>query len=180
MEESRVVLARLPSVVFIALCLSVASVPSPALAARSSAGHTATTLRSRTSEGFHFKRVERCFMRKINRRRAARDLRRLRWDRQLGFVARRHARSMARAGGVRHDGWLRSKVTNWRTLGQNSGSGGRCRSLFRAFWRSPHHRGNILGRWRYLAVGGVRRGGTLYVQQVFEYRSNPGNIWGWP
>ena len=119
-------------------------------------------------------------MRKINRRRAARGLPRLRRDRQIGYVARRHARWMARAGNVAHDGWLTAKVTNWRALGQNSGRGKVCRTLFRAFWRSSLHRRNILGRWRYFAVGARRRRGDLYVQQVFEYRSNPGNIWGWP
>jgi len=38
----------------------------------------------------------------------------------------------------------------------------------------------MLGDWRYFAVGARRRNGKLYVQQVFEYKSNPGNIWGLP
>jgi uncharacterized protein YkwD len=140
----------------------------------------ASALDAGTRSDFRFKRVERCFMREINRRRVARGLNRLRWDWQMGVVARRHARKMARDGFVSHDGWLGSRLTHWRALGQNSGRGHRCKGLFRAFWRSSGHRANMLGRWRFVAVGARRRDGNLYVQQVFEYRSNPGNIWGLP
>jgi uncharacterized protein YkwD len=119
-------------------------------------------------------------MRKINDRRAARGLRRLEWDQHIGYVARRHARRMARRGAVWHDLRLARRVTHWRTLGQNSGTGGRCRRLFKAFWRSSGHRRNILGKWRFVGVGAGWRSGRLFVQQVFEYRSDPGNIYGFP
>jgi uncharacterized protein YkwD len=87
---------------------------------------------------------------------------------------------MARTAGVSHDPRLTRKVTRWRSLGQNSGMGKRCRGLFRAFWRSSGHRSNILGRWRFVGVGVRRSNKRLYVQQIFEYRSNPGNIYGHP
>lgn len=130
--------------------------------------------------GYSFKRAENCFMRKINNKRAQYGLRRLERDKQLGYVARRHAQSMARNSGVWHDGSLGRKVTNWRTLGQNVGKGVRCRRLFRSFWRSSTHRHNIMGRWRFIGVGTQRRNNRLYVHQVFEYRRNPGNVWQYP
>lgn len=129
---------------------------------------------------YSFKRAEKCFMRKINRKRAQHGLRRLERDRQLGYVARGHARSMARNSWVWHDGALGRKVTNWRTLGQNVGSGPRCRRLFRSFWNSSTHRRNILGRWRFIGVGTEWRNHRLYVHQVFEYRRNPGNVYNYP
>ena len=134
-----------------------------------------------TSVGsFKFKRVEKCFMRKINNHRARRGRHRLRWDRQLGYVARLHARAMAAARSVWHDGRLGVVVTRWRRLGQNVGTGAACWRLFRRFWRSPTHRDNILGRWRFVGVGVVFNRGRLYVQQVFEARANPGNIYQFP
>ncbi|MFN2488314.1 MAG: CAP domain-containing protein [Actinomycetota bacterium] len=135
---------------------------------------------AKRASGYHFRRVERCFMRKINHRRERRSLRPLQWDKQIAYVARRHARKMAKAGSISHDRGLTSKVTHWRSLGQNSGTGRHCRQLFKAFWNSPGHRSNILGRWRFQGVGTRWRNGHLYVQQVFEFRSNPGNVYGWP
>ncbi len=66
--------------------------------------------------GFSFKDVEQCFMRKINRARARRGLRKLNWDRQLGYVARQHSKKLAQAGDVWHDPNLGSKITRWRAL----------------------------------------------------------------
>jgi uncharacterized protein YkwD len=129
---------------------------------------------------YHFNRVEKCFLRKINRRRFRNGLRLLRWDRHVGFVARLHARKMARTAVVVHDAGVGHKITHWRALGQNSGAGGSCRGLIRRFWASPAHRANILGRWRFMGVGTRWRNGYLYVQQIFEFRSNPGNVYGYP
>jgi len=130
---------------------------------------------------FGFKHAERCVMKRINRRRARQGLHKLRWDKQLAYVARRHAKAMARAGGgIWHDSNLGQRVTRWRALGQNTGRGRRCRSLVKAFWRSSGHRANILGRWRYQGVGIKWRRGRLYVQQVFESRNNPGNVYTYP
>ena len=136
--------------------------------------------RSRTHK-FRLKPAERCFMRKINSRRMRRGLARLHWDRQLAYVGRRHAKTLARAGGgVWHDSDLARRVTRWRSLGENTGRGRNCRSLFRALWRSSHHRANMLGRWSFMGVGIGRRRGHIYVQQIFENRSNPGNIYSYP
>jgi cysteine-rich secretory family protein len=135
---------------------------------------------ARARSSWHFNRKERCFMRKINRARRARGHRALDRDRQAGYVARRHARAMANHGYVFHDADIGRVITRWRRLGQNSGKGSGCRQLFRAFFRSAGHRRNILGRWRHMGVGVVRAGGRVYVQQVFEHRRDPGNIWRRP
>jgi hypothetical protein len=135
---------------------------------------------SRT-KNFRLRRAERCFMRGINARRAQAGRPRLRWDGQLVYVGRRHARSLARAGrGIRHDPGLGQKVTRWRSLGENTGRGRTCREVMRALWRSPSHRANILGRWSFVGVGVARRHGRIYVQQIFETRSDPGNIYSHP
>ena len=130
--------------------------------------------------GWSFNRSERCLMRRINRVRRARGLRALDWDKQIGYVARRHSVAMASSRGVWHDGSLGQKVTRWRRLGQNTGRGGKCRYIFRSFMRSSSHRSNILGAWRHLGVGATWSGGRLYVQQVFESRLDPGNVYSYP
>lgn len=132
------------------------------------------------TSSYTFRKTERCLMRRINRVRARHGLRRLQRDKQLAYVARRHARSMASARGVWHDQNVGSKVTRWRRLGQNTGRGRSCRSLTRSFMRSSSHRAHILGRFRYFAVGTERAGGRVYVQELFESRRNPGNIYNTP
>ena len=129
---------------------------------------------------YEFKTPEKCLMKKINDARAARGLRRLEWDRQIAYVARRHANSLASNRGLWHDSRLGSKVTRWRRLGQNTGRGGRCPRIFNAFMASAPHRSNIFGRWRFQGVGTEWAGGRLYVQHVFEARRYPGNIYRWP
>lgn len=129
---------------------------------------------------YRYNKSEKCFMRKVNRARAQNGQRRLNWDKQLGYVARRHANVMANHGGVWHDQNLGRRVTRWRSLGQNTGAGGRCRKLFKSFMASAPHRANILGRWRFIGVGTQWKGKRLYVQTIFEWRRNPGNVWSWP
>jgi uncharacterized protein YkwD len=128
---------------------------------------------------WQFKDRERCFMRRINRIRKQHGLNKLRWDRHLGVVGRKHAHKLAKAKSIWHDD-VGAKVTRWRSLGQNTGKGPGCRKLTRAFMHSPGHRANYLGKWRHVGVGVVRTKGTTYVQQVFERRRDPGNIWHKP
>lgn len=117
---------------------------------------------------------------KINKKRVGHGASRLSWDRQLGYVARKHAKKMARRGGIFHDDNLGYEVTRWRALGQNVGEGGRCKGLFQAFWDSAPHRSNIMGRWRYVGVGSKRHNGRIYVHQVFEHKLNPNNVYTYP
>lgn len=129
---------------------------------------------------YRFKRSETCLMHKINDKRRARGLRRLDWDKQLGYVARQHAQDLASVRGLWHDSQLGSKITNWVRLGQNTGRGGRCARISRAFFNSSAHRANILGPFRFIGVGTQWAGRRLYVQQVFESRRDPGNVYRYP
>ena len=119
-------------------------------------------------------------MRKVNRVRRQHGLGGLGFDKQVGVVARRHAKSMANSYSVFHDGNMNNEITRWKSLGQNSGAGSGCDSLFRSFMRSSSHRRNILGRWNHIGVGTERRNGRLFVQMVFEWQSDPGNIYHYP
>ena len=139
-----------------------------------------TTPSLRGGGGWSFNRTERCLLNKINRARQKRGKGALRADKQLGYVARKHAKGMARNRGIYHDGNLQREVTRWRSLGQNTGRGNGCRQVARAFMRSQYHRINILDNWRFVGVGTERRGGNLYVQQVFETRRDPGNVYHYP
>jgi uncharacterized protein YkwD len=129
---------------------------------------------------YRFKRGERCFMRRINRVRARHGLPRLERDKQLGYVARIHAREMAYYGGVWDDSYLGQRVTRWTSLGTNAGRGAGCRVLARAFLNSWPHRVNILGHFHYMGVGVAWSYGNMYVAENFESRVNPGNIYRWP
>jgi uncharacterized protein YkwD len=130
--------------------------------------------------GFSFKRVEKCVMHKVNNIRQRHGLRALDRDPQLGYVSRLHAITMANSASVFHDDNFGNLVTNWTRLGQNTGRGGSCRSMVRAFMGDPAHRDIILGPWRHQGVGIHRLNGVLYVQHIFESRADPGNIYHVP
>lgn len=127
-----------------------------------------------------FNKQERCIMNKINRVRRNKGLSALRADKQVGVVARRHAQSMAANYSVFHDSNMDSEITQWKSLAQNSGAAGSCKRAFWAFMRSASHRANILGRWRHMGVGVDKRNGRVFVQQVFEWRYDPGNVYRYP
>jgi uncharacterized protein YkwD len=119
-------------------------------------------------------------MRRINDARARHGLRRFERDKQLSYIARRHAISMSTTGAVYHDPNLSWKVTRWKRLAQNTGRGRSCRSLARAFLHSPEHRKHILGRFRFVGLGTERHDGHVYVQELFESRRDPGNVYHFP
>lgn len=161
--------------------LIVALMPSPS--ARAMVSTDDPTTNSTASAGgyrWRFKGSERCLMRKVNKSRRRHGMRALDWDKQIGYVARRHAMSMAQQRSVYHDYSLGQKVTRWRRLGQNTGRGGKCSRIYRSFLHSTAHRANIFGRWRHLGIGTTWAGGRLYVQQVFESRRDPGNVYSYP
>lgn len=135
---------------------------------------------SRSGSTWKFSSVERCFMERLNNRRAAAGKSRLYWDKQMGYVARRHAQRIASARTVAHDYDMKDEITRWYRLGQNTGGGRGCKGLTRSFWNSDSHRANILGRWKFVAVGAAWSGGRVYVQQIFESRRNPGNVYSYP
>jgi uncharacterized protein YkwD len=140
----------------------------------------AVITRADAGTNYRFKHGERCFMRRINRVRTRHGLRRLDRDKQLGYVARIHAREMAHYASVWDDSYLGRRVTHWRRLATNAGRGNGCRQLAHAFLRSWPHRANILGHYHYVGVGVSWYNGNMYVSQNFESRLNPGNIYRWP
>lgn len=148
----------------------------PAGAVEPEMGRVAGDLGGRWS----FNKQERCIMNKINKIRRNKGLPALRADKQVGVVARRHARSMAANYSVFHDFNMDEEITHWKSLAQNSGAAGSCRRAFWAFMRSSGHRSNILGTWRHMGVGVDKRNGKVFVQQVFEWRRDPGNIYRYP
>ena len=135
---------------------------------------------ARAGGSYRWNHAEKCFMKKINKARARHGLHRLERDAQLGYVAKRHARAMAREGYMWEQEGLGEKITHWRTLGQNTGRGGKCRHLFQSFMNSAPHAANVLGDYRFLGVGARWKGHRLYVQQIFESKRNPGNIYHSP
>lgn len=133
-----------------------------------------------SSSRYRLTNSEWCLIRKVNRIRARHGHGRLRPDKQLAYVARQHARTIANARAVYHDPNISWKVTRWRRLGENTGRGSTCKSIMRAFMGSSKHRAHILGRFRFLGVGVERRDGRIYVQQIFESRRDPGNVYNYP
>ena len=99
------------------------------------------------------------------------DVPKLRLNRDLSLVARRHSLAMARNGELFHtanvDVYLHG--IEWHTWGENVGySPGDVEGLEQAFMDSPPHRGNILNRaFRQVAIGSVRVDGTLWVTVFF-------------
>jgi uncharacterized protein YkwD len=95
----------------------------------------------------------------------------LRLNRELSVIARRHSMAMARNGALFHtanvDVYLHG--IQWHTWGENVGySPGDVEGLEQAFMDSPPHRGNILNRaFRQVAIGSVRVDGTLWVTVFF-------------
>ena len=95
----------------------------------------------------------------------------LRLNRELSVIARRHSMAMARNGALFHTGNVDVYLhgIQWHTWGENVGySPGDVEGLEQAFMDSPPHRGNILNRaFRQVAIGSVRVDGTLWVTVFF-------------
>jgi uncharacterized protein YkwD len=99
------------------------------------------------------------------------DVPKLRLNRELSVIARRHSLAMARSGELFHttdvDVYLHGIA--WHTWGENVGYTPQdVESMEQAFMDSPPHRGNILnGAFREVAIGSVRVDGTLWVTVFF-------------
>jgi uncharacterized protein YkwD len=99
------------------------------------------------------------------------DVPKLRLNRELSLIARRHSMAMARSGDLFHtanvDVYLHG--IEWHTWGENVGyTSGDVTGMEQAFMESPPHRGNILnGAFRQVAIGTVRVDGTLWVTVFF-------------
>ena len=90
----------------------------------------------------------------------------------MSQLARRHSVRMARRGELFHTanpGSYYLRGIRWSVWGENVGyTSGDVDGLQRLFMNSPSHRANILNRrFRHVAIGTVRRDGTLWVTVFF-------------
>ena len=101
------------------------------------------------------------------------DVAKLRLDRELSAIARRHSMAMARRGELFHttstEAIAQLEGIDWHIWGENVGFTSQdVKSMEQAFMDSPPHRGNILnGSFRQVAIGSVRVDGTLWVTVFF-------------
>lgn len=87
----------------------------------------------------------------------------------LDAVADRHALAMAERGKIFHNPALHTDVARWEAVGENVGVGPDLATLHGAFLDSPAHRTNLLdGRYLEVGIGLARRGGHLWVVEVFR------------
>lgn len=100
----------------------------------------------------------------VNETRVHRDLRRLALGDRLARFAERQARRMARQRRLFHSSL---DISGYDALGEIVGTADTVRRVHRAFLRSRPHRRIMLGRWRLLGVGVVRRGDRVYVAEIY-------------
>lgn len=116
----------------------------------------------------------------LNKERADAGLRALAMDRRAQTMAREHATRMAGRGEIYHNPALatpqgRRELGYPSRLGENVGRGPNARSVHNAFMRSQRHRHNILDTWyRLTGIGIHRRGGTIYVVEIYLTRGGAG------
>src|SRR5947209_16389592 len=90
-------------------------------------------------------------------------------DGQLVSVARAWSAQMAGPAGLSHNPDLGSQVSNWRTLGENVGTGGDVASIEAALEASPHHFENMVDpAFNYVGIGVVEAGGAVWVTEDFK------------
>ncbi|MGZ8650543.1 MAG: CAP domain-containing protein [Actinomycetota bacterium] len=149
--------------VSVALLLSLG--PSPAVAGRFGAPIDARTLRLAVgSDSWKLFRA-------TNASRGRFDVPKLRLNRELSMIARRHSLAMARNRELFHttdvDVYLHGIA--WHVWGENVGyTPGDVTSIQQAFMESLPHRENILNRaFGQVAIGAVRVDGTLWVTVFF-------------
>jgi uncharacterized protein YkwD len=108
-------------------------------------------------------------VRKINKTRSAKGLRKLRVADDLTAAATDRARAMAAEGVPSHTPDLGGSVCCWSWLGENVGEAQSVRQAHRMFLRSAPHRANVLStKARQVGVAVVVRDGTLWVAEVFR------------
>lgn len=90
-------------------------------------------------------------------------------DPQLQNVARAWSSKMASDGGLSHNPALATQVTDWRTLGENVGTGGSVASIEAALEASPHHYENMTDKaFNYVGIGVVEVNGNIWVTEDFK------------
>ena len=110
--------------------------------------------------------------RETNESRVLHDISRVDLHAAMSELARRHSVRMARRGRLFHTSNPPAYYLDgvrWSTWGENVGyTTGTVEGLQRLFMKSPPHRANILNRrFKRVAIGTVRRDGTLWVTVFF-------------
>ena len=109
------------------------------------------------------------FVAAINVVRVRNGLAPLATDGQLINVARAWSAQMAGAGALSHNPNLGSQISNWRTAGENVGTGQTVTSIEAAFEASPHHYANMVDpSYNYVGVGIVEVSGTIWVTEDYK------------
>lgn len=131
-----------------------------------------------------YKATELLLARLLNQKRFANDVSKLRLDKHLSRVSRKHTSEMIRADALEHTpiATLAERVTNWIELGENIGrSTVSIRNILKAMMDSPVHRANILNpTFTYVGVATERAGGRLWATITFEAREDPGTTLNMP
>lgn len=106
--------------------------------------------------------------RMINEARDDAGVRLLRLSEKLSRIAHRHSKEMASGGTLFHSCLTCSIGRDFRRLGENVGYGPDRASVQDQLMASAPHRDNILyPKYRRVGVGVVRRGGLVWVTQIF-------------
>ena len=90
-------------------------------------------------------------------------------DGQLISVARAWSAQMASAGGLSHNPSLGAQVSDWRSLGENVGTGSDVATIEAALEASPQHYRNMVDpNFQYVGVGVVEARGSVWVTEDFK------------
>ena len=111
--------------------------------------------------------AERAVHAMINEARAQAGVRLLPLSDRLSRIAHRHSAAMANKGTLFHS-CLACSISNFRRLAENVGYGPNRVTVQQEFLANPPHRLNLLNpKFRRVGVGLVRRGGLVWVTQIF-------------
>jgi uncharacterized protein YkwD len=106
-------------------------------------------------------------MRAMNADRNRYNMRSLRLSGDSQRKAQAWAAKLAREGTLYHSSLTSGIGSRWCALGENVGMGPNTAAVQNAYMRSAGHRANILGNYKGVGVGVVRKGKTVWVVQEF-------------
>jgi putative cell wall-binding protein len=118
------------------------------------------------------------YLARMNQARSAAGLGPLSMVAALRDAARSHSQVMANGGALIHTanlaGVATAGITDWTRAAENVGVGGDIPGLDQAFMASSSHRQNIMGDYRYVGVGVIRAGTSLWITVDFV-QGSPGH-----
>lgn len=99
----------------------------------------------------------------VNGSRASHGLRPLKLSERISRRAKKHSKKMARSRTLYHS----CVSCRYRRASENVGVARSMRRVHNMMMSSSTHRSNILGKYRRVGVGVVKRGGRFWVTEVF-------------